>query len=51
MKIIPIEKQSKKARRVYYAKQRVDWNGIKPLTRIVESKKVYDRKKNKGFEI
>ena len=51
MKIIPIEKQSKKAQRNYYAQKRGNWYGIKPVTRIVESKKVYDRKKNKGFEI
>ena len=43
MKIIPINKQSKKARRAYYAKQRGSWNGVKPVTRVVESKKVYDR--------
>ena len=28
-------------------KPRGDWNGIKPYTRVVQSKKVYDRKKTK----
>ena len=52
LKIIPLNKQSKKAQREFYAKQRGDWNGVKPVTRVVESKKVYDRKKNKSsFEI
>ena len=51
MKIIPLNKQSKKAQHAYYAKQRRDWNGVKPVTRVVESKKVYNRKKAKGFEI
>lgn len=51
MKIVPLNKQSKKAQHAYYAKQRGDWYGVKPVTRVVESKKVYDRKKNKSFEI
>ena len=52
LKIIPLNKQSKKAQREFYAKKRGDWNGVKPVTRVVESKKVYDRKKNKSsFEI
>lgn len=51
MKIIPLNKQSKKAQRNYYAKLRGDWNGVKPVTRVVESKKVYSRKKGKRVEI
>lgn len=51
MKIIPLNKQSKKAQHAYYAKQRGDWNGVKPVTRVFESKKVYDRKKLKCFEV
>ena len=42
-KLIPLKKQSKKSRRKYYAKQRGSWNGIDPTTRIVKSKKEYDR--------
>ena len=46
-KMIPLNKQSKKAQRNYHAKQRGSWNGLSPLTRVVPSKKVYDRKKLK----
>ena len=45
MKVTPLKKQSKKEQRMVLAKQRRDWNGLKPTTRVVESKKVYDRKK------
>ena len=45
MKIIPLEKQSKKQQKKYHARRRCDWNGLKPTTRVVKSKKVYDRKK------
>lgn len=45
MKLIPLDKQSKKAQKKYHARYRRDWNGLKPTTRIVKSKKVYDRKK------
>ena len=50
LKIIPLEKQSKKAQREFHAKQRGGWNGVKPVTRVVESKKAYDRKKMRGFD-
>ena len=43
MKSIPLNKQSKKSQREYYSKKRGSWNGITPVTRIVKSKKVYDR--------
>ena len=46
-KVIPLKKQSKKSRRKYYAKQRGSWNGVDPTTRIVKSKKVYDRNRIK----
>ena len=44
-KIIPINKQSKKEQKKFHARKRRDWNGLKPVTRVVKSKKVYDRKK------
>lgn len=50
-KMIPLNKQSKKAQRNYHAKQRGSWNGLSPLTRVVPSKKVYDRKKLKLTKI
>ena len=44
-KHIPLNKQSKKEQKKYNARKRRDWNGLKPVTRVVKSKKVYDRKK------
>lgn len=44
-KVIPLAKQSKKLQKQYHAKQRGSWNGISPVTRVVPSKKVYDRNK------
>lgn len=38
-KIVPLEKQSRKAQRRYYSARRNDWNGIAPVTRIVPNKK------------
>ena len=45
MKLIPFDKQSKKEQKKYHARSRRDWNGLKPTTRVVKSKKIYDRKK------
>ena len=45
MKLIPLDKQSKKEQKKYHARNRRDWNGLTPTTRVVKSKKVYDRKK------
>ena len=45
MKVTPLKKQSKKEQRKFHARKRRDWNGLKPTTRIIKSKKVYDRKK------
>lgn len=44
---IPLEKRSKKEQRAWYAKRRRDWNGVPPATRIIPSKKHYDRKKQR----
>lgn len=44
-KHIPLKKQSKKEQKKFHARKRRDWNGLKPVTRVVKSKKVYDRKK------
>lgn len=46
-KMTPITKQSKRAQRKYYASKRGSWYGISPVTRIVPSGKVYDRKRMK----
>lgn len=45
VKLIPLNKQSKKEQKKFHARNRRDWNGLKPTTRVVKSKKVYDRKK------
>lgn len=45
MKVTPLKKQSKKEQRKFQARKRRDWNGLKPTTRVVKSKKIYDRKK------
>ena len=44
---VPLDKQSKKARKEYHAKQRGSWNGISPVTRTVPSGKVYERNRIK----
>lgn len=43
MKTIPLKKQSKKKQHEYYASQRGSWNGVNPVTRVVKSKKTYNR--------
>ena len=45
--LIPLCKQSKKAKKEYYAKQRGSWNGISPVTRTVPNGKAYDRNRVK----
>ena len=45
MKLIPLNKQSKKEQKKYHARSRRDWNGLKPTTRVIKSKKAYNRKK------
>lgn len=46
-KYVPLEKRSKKEQRRENAKKRGDWNGVNPVTRTVQSKRVYNRKKLK----
>ena len=48
-KVVPLKKQSKKEQRKFYARLRCDWNGVKPVTRVVKCKKIYDRKKIQKF--
>ena len=45
--MMPLEKQSKKAQRAHYAKQRGSWNGVNPVTKTVPSGKAYSRTKTK----
>ena len=54
LKTIPLKKQSKKQQRAYHAAKRGSWNGVSPVTRVVPSKKGYDRnrvKRENGFGI
>ena len=44
MKMVPLEKQSKKAQREWHRQQRGSWNGVCPVTRIAPNGKAYDRK-------
>ena len=44
-KFIPYEKLSKKKQRAYNLKQRGTWGALNPVTRKVESKKIYNRKR------
>lgn len=47
MKYVSLKKQSKKEQRKFHLKNRRGWNGVNPTTKVVKSKKVYDRKKLK----
>ena len=44
-KLIPLKKQSKSVRKEHAAPQRGSWEGVKPVTRVIESKKRYSRKR------
>ena len=46
-KIIPLAKQSKASRREYHLARRGSWNGVSPITRIVQSRRAYDRNRLK----
>ena len=46
-KYVSLDKQSKKAQREYYAKQRRTWGELNPVTRSVPNGKAYNRKKEK----
>lgn len=45
--IPPMAKRSKRAQREHYAAKRGSWNGLSPVTRVVQSKKAYDRNRVK----
>ena len=46
-RFVPLEKQSKKAQKAYHRAQRGTWHDFSPVTRIVQSGKVYDRCREK----
>ena len=45
-KFVPLEKQSKRQRKEYYALQRKTWGELNPVSRTVPSAKAYKRKKS-----
>lgn len=47
MKMAPLGKQSKSEQRKFYASKRGSWNGVSPVTRIAQSRRVYDRNRIK----
>lgn len=47
MKVTPLAKQSKKKRREYYSSKRGSWNGLSPVTRVVQNRRAYDRNRMK----
>ena len=43
--MVSVPKQTKRQQKEYYSKRRGSWGDVKPVTRIVKSKKIYNRKK------
>lgn len=50
MKLVPLKKQSKRSQRAYHAARRGSWNGVLPVTRVIPSKKGYDRNRARREE-
>ena len=40
---VPLNKQTKKQQKAYHSAQRNTWGAVRPVTRIVESRKAYNR--------
>ena len=49
-KFIPYEKRSKKEQRKFDAMKRGSWGDVNPVSRKVESKKVYNRKRTQDWK-
>lgn len=49
-KFVPFEKLSKKKQRELNKKQRGSWGSINPVSRKVESAKIYNRKKARKWK-
>ena len=47
MTSVPLMKQSKRAKKEYYASHRGSWNGVVPVTKVIPDKRAYDRKRAK----
>lgn len=46
-KHIPLEKQQKSAQKEHDRARRGDWGALRPILRVVESKKKYSRERQK----
>ena len=44
---VPLAKQTRKRQKEYHSAQRNSWGAISPVTRIIESRKAYDRSRAK----
>ena len=42
---VPLKKQSKRVQKEYHDRKRGSWYGISPVTRVVPSGRIYDRKR------
>lgn len=49
-KLVPLAKQSKRAQKEHNQSQRGDWGAVKPVLRVVESRKKYSRKRLKDAD-
>ena len=47
---IPLEKQSKKQQKAWHLKKRGSWEGVKPVTRVAESRTIYSRKRLRALD-
>ena len=47
---IPLKKQTKRQQKAVHARKRLSWNGLVPVSRVVPSKKMYDRQAGKRTE-
>lgn len=45
--LVPVRKRGKKAQRDFFAKKRRSWMGLNPVSRTVQSRRVYDRNRVK----
>lgn len=47
---VPIRKQTKRHQKAYHAQKRETWGSVNPISRIIESKKVYNRNTSKNLK-
>lgn len=44
---VPLNKQTKKQQKAHHSARRNSWGAVHPVTRIAESRKAYDRAREK----